>query len=389
MQQPERVNGIVAAQLRAAKPAASPELRERVLAVASRVPPLPEPGRLDGWLRRALLVLAPAVVVAGVVGIAALSRSGGAGDDTQAAGGAATTPAIEYAAEPRRARAAAAPRAADKAGAPVWDSATPAYESAQREALPRSAGAGASAEESARTLPPSGRRLQEYRATLSVQVASLDALSTATSQAMRITRRLGGYVVRAGMTSPGDGDGDSSLVVRVPVGKVNEAVLLFASLGSVVAQDVSIQDLQVGVNRQNDQIEALRRTIATLRRELQTPGLSDEQRDRLRTRLVNAEVTLSRQLRGREATLRRGRLAVVSLTLTTREQSEIQPPAPPGRFEQTLRDALHVLATAATWILAALIVLGPFLVLAALAVYLDRRRRRRADDRLLDRTAEA
>jgi hypothetical protein len=50
-----------------------------------------------------------------------------------------------------------------------------------------------------------------------------------------------------------------------------------------------------------------------------------------------------------------------------------------------VRDAASALAKALAWVVAALIVAGPVLLLGALAVPLGRRRRRRADERLLER----
>jgi hypothetical protein len=165
------------------------------------------------------------------------------------------------------------------------------------------------------------------------------------------------------------------------------ATARFAELGTVVGQDVAIQDLQGSFNRQTTLIESLRGTILELERELRRDDLNVEARIRLQNRLANARAQHEAAIASRNATERRGRLATVSLTLTTREGAELQPPTPPGRFEQTLRDAVGVLAAMMTWLLAALIVVGPFALLAAAGVALERRRRRRADERLLDQTA--
>jgi len=203
---------------------------------------------------------------------------------------------------------------------------------------------------------------------------------------MRITRTLGGFVVRADYGAAAGGEGDSLLVVRVPVGKVSEAVLRFSQLGTVTSQQVSLADLQGAYNAQTDLIVALRNTIATLQRELRGPGLTPAGRDDLSRRLANARRSLDAALGSRRATERRGRLAQVSLTLTTREGAQPVAPSKPGRFEQTLRDALGVLGALVTWLLAGLIVAGPFLALAVGTVALERRRRRRADRRLLEQT---
>lgn len=158
-----------------------------------------------------------------------------------------------------------------------------------------------------------------------------------------------------------------------------------SDLGVLVAQDVSLQDLQAQANRQDDRIAALRRTVATLERELQAQDLTREERAELERRLANAERTLTQARSAREATERRGRLARVALTLTTRDESGVVPPAPPGDFEQTLRDAFGALEQLVAWVLAALIVTSPFLALTALLVVLEARRRRRSEERLLQR----
>jgi hypothetical protein len=173
--------------------------------------------------------------------------------------------------------------------------------------------------------------------------------------------------------------------VRVPITKVQDAIMRFSDLGVLVAQDVSLQDLQAQANRQDDQIAALQRTIATLERELADPDLTAEERAELQRRLANARETLKQRQNARETTERRGRLARVALTLTTRDEGQALPPSPPGDFEQTLRDALGALEQLVAWTLAALIVASPFLALTALLVALEARRRRRSEARLLQR----
>jgi hypothetical protein len=173
--------------------------------------------------------------------------------------------------------------------------------------------------------------------------------------------------------------------VRVPVTKVQDAISRFSELGVLVAQDIAIQDLQGQANRQDDQIAALRRTIATLERALEAPDLTSEERAELERRIANADRSLKQAQRARAATQRRGSLARVGLTLTTREEGQALPPTPPGDFEQTLRDALGALEQLVAWLLAALIVASPFIALTALLVALEARRRRRAEARLLQR----
>jgi Domain of unknown function (DUF4349) len=353
----------LARELQAARPEASDELRERVLGAArtETVHDRPRRFRLTSFLVPAL---GAATVVAFVaVGVTSLRGA----EDAESVAGADTTAVVEDAAEydvPAAGRAAGDESAAG---------------GAERQLAPMSSAAPAE------TLPPSGNRLQEYRADLRVRVADLDELSEQTAEAMRIARSLGGYVVSAQLTTPVGEDGDSELVVRVPVAKVQDAISRFSGLGVLVAQDIAIQDLQGQANRQDEQIAALRRTIATLERALEAPDLTAEERAELERRIANADRQLKQVQRARAATQRRGSLARVGLTLTTREEGQALPPPPPGDFEQTLRDALGALEQVVAWSLAALIVASPFLALAALLAALEARRRRRAEERLLQR----
>jgi Domain of unknown function (DUF4349) len=205
----------------------------------------------------------------------------------------------------------------------------------------------------------------------------VEDLNGKTSQAMRITRRLGGYIVRADLDSPEVGDGTSRLVVRVPVNRVQEAIVRFSALGELLGQQITISDLQRDLDRRTDRIQSLRNTIATL----QEDGVTDEER----IRIARLEAQIRAEQRRREEIERRGRLSRVVLTLTTREAEEAAKPA--GEIETAVRNALNALDDVLAVVLYALIVAGPFLVLAAIGVGLERRRRRRADERLLERPA--
>jgi hypothetical protein len=205
---------------------------------------------------------------------------------------------------------------------------------------------------------------------------------------MRITRSLGGYVVSARYDEPGDADGDSVLVVRVPVARVQTAIMRFSELGALLAQHISVADLQAQLDRQNDAIAALKRTIARLEIQLQDRDLDAETRERLKLQLLEAKRNLAAREGGHAQTKRRAATARVALTLTTREEAQPVAPAPEeDGFGATLRDALSVLAAILTWTLAALIVASPLLVLAALLLIAARMRRRAEERRLLERPA--
>ena len=358
------------ALLRSARPGPSDELRERVRLVAA-AQPAPAPPRRGAFpTRRALLALAPVAALA--IALGALTLSGGDADRQ------AGEPERREAAPESLRSAPADTRAGTTATAEAAGATAPFAQDAQRAARARAPLAPGS-------LPPTARRLQDYRAELRVRVARPAQLSSATSRAMRITRSLGGYIVSASYAR--GKEGDSSLVVRVPVDKVQTAILRFSQLGTLLAQRIEIQDLQGGVNRQSERIGELRGLVAELERALADPELTDEARRQvLEARLAQTRRQLDARLEARSATIKRGRFSRVSLTLTTRDDAQAPPaPSPPGRFEDTLRDAVSVLGTIVGWLLYGLIVASPFLALALAAALLDRRRRRRGELGLLER----
>lgn len=235
--------------------------------------------------------------------------------------------------------------------------------------------------ESAAAPPTSPGRLQDYRAELTLRVQDVEALSRATARAMRIAQTLGGFVVSASYDARAEGD--SLLVVRVPIGRVQEAISQYATLGTIVGQRYSLQDLQTGVDELDARIDQVRDRVASLRRDLRDPNLTDDERAVLRRRLEQARDELAALLDQRDSTVRQASTAEISLTLTTREAA--RPAPPPGELEGTLRDALGAVATVSVWLLAALIVVSPFLALALVGTVGVRRFRRRAAERLLER----
>jgi hypothetical protein len=235
--------------------------------------------------------------------------------------------------------------------------------------------------ESTAAPPTSAGRLQDYRAELTVRVQDVEALSRATARAMRIAQTLGGFVVSASYDARAEGD--SLLVVRVPIGRVQEAISQYATLGTIVGQRFALQDLQAGVDELDARIDQVRDRVASLRRDLRDPNLTDDERAVLRQRIEQARDELAALLDQRGSTVRQAQTAEISLTLTTREPAT--PAPPPGELEETLRDAVGALATVSVWLLAALIVVSPFLVLALVGTVGVRRFRRRAAERLLER----
>ena len=349
-------------ELQASRPAPPEALRGRIDALAatesSRRLTLFE--RLS--LRRALLVLAPAVVVvslgaAAVQGIVSATSK----DDERlsAIEELQSTPAVSNDA------LRAATRRLEE-GAPL----------AQR-------GEAFDASRAGPPLATSQGRTQDYHADLRVRVDDLSDLSDRTQDALRLTRRYGGYVVSTNYRNPREGEGDATLELRVPVGRVQEALVAFSELGAIVSQNVSIRDLQAQIDRWTRDIRRLRDRMAALRASLLDPNLTGAERARIETQLAQARAGVASLEQQRRVLQRQGRFAKISLALTTQQAAAKN--ESPGRIERALDDAGSLLAKEVAFGLYALIVASPFLLLLALAIVGARVGRRRADQRLLER----
>ena len=325
MQSPE-----LAMELRSARPVASPALRERVRAVAAQ--PSPERRRLAFPFKRAVLVAAPAALALAV-------------------GGALVHGLVNSGSRPR----------------------VSAGNSGVTKAAPGVLGARSAPANLGAAIPSSSGRLQQYAASLRVQVKDLGALSDATKHAMRVARLLGGYVASVEYSAPHDGRGGASIVVRVPIDRVQDAVDEYSALGTILAQHVSIVDVTKVVEEQAREIARLRADIARL----EAGGVTPAERPQLDADKARLDYLVKRKA----ATVRRAQLARVSLELTTKPK---QSAAPAGRFDRTLSDAGGVLLREAEILAYALIVAGPLLLIGGVGILAARSQRRRLERRLLE-----
>jgi len=227
-------------------------------------------------------------------------------------------------------------------------------------------------------------RLVHADATLQVRVPDHSALTHATNQATQIVGALGGYAQSVQYQASRDGTGNAFLQLRVPVGKAETALTKLASLGTLVSQQVSTQDLQQQFTQQNDQIGTLRREIAVYVTALQSTTLSATERVALEIKLSNARHSLQLLKKARTATVAQGATADVSLTLTTNKDAGIVPAHhKSGRFDRLLGSAAGFLALEGIIVLYALVVLSPFLIIGGITWWILRERRRREETRLL------
>jgi hypothetical protein len=219
----------------------------------------------------------------------------------------------------------------------------------------------------------SSSRLQRQDVSMRLRV---EDLSRATQGAVRDTLRLGGYVASANYGT-NEARGDSLLQLRVPVANVQKAIARFTDLGTLLAQRISVVDLQAGVDRINRRLAGQLKVIETLEAKSDlTPAE--------RARLEAAKRNVRQLTRGRTSLERQAAYAKFSLQLTTQKAAEKQ--GTPGRFDKFWGDAGDILGKEAIGVLYALVIVGPFAILAALAFFAERSRRRRADHRLLEET---
>jgi Domain of unknown function (DUF4349) len=318
------------AELRAARVAAPPQVRERVRLIAATAELVP-PRRF--LRRRSLVLLVP--VAAALVGAIVLT----------------TRPSTN-------------PREADLA--PLRSAAIGAT-AGTSTATTANSGSTAKAYAPA----PSPTRAQRYGAWIAVQVGSSVAVSQAIDHALRITAALGGHPTSVHASSAGK-SGTADLVLRIPRRHVQAAVVQLSRLGTITSEQVDVQDLQSGIDATGRRIARLQKQLATLRAEPQST-----QRD-----LALAAVTAQAQRlqRGEAAVLRSAQLATLHLHVAT---------ATPKVTAHHGHGPLHGIGVAAYWIgIGAVYALAfglPLLLLGLVALLAVRAIRRRRVDVLLSR----
>jgi Domain of unknown function (DUF4349) len=229
----------------------------------------------------------------------------------------------------------------------------------------------------------SSARAQDVDMWIELRLRDADQLSKAANDGMRITRELGGHVASSRVDTRG-GEGRAELALRVPVGKVEDALFELSRLGTVTGQRVATRDLQAGIDRASRQIAALERALSVIELKLASGTLDARETLRLQIRRVRLGTELDRLRRGRAVLLREAGTAELTLALHTRV-------APGGREQKSrlggaAQDALHFLARAGSITVFLAIVLSPLVLLAVLAWLVRRARTRRIGAELLART---
>jgi hypothetical protein len=224
-------------------------------------------------------------------------------------------------------------------------------------------------------------RYQDYEASLTVRVNDVDALHDRTAQATQLARSFGGYVASVDESTSG-GNGQSDLLLRIPVARVQDAYFQLAKLGTVTAQHLSIRDLDRIVQSQRRRIVQLKVLIARIGETLKSSSLPADVRLRLELQRDAAKQDLARVTGSNTATLREASFSRISLTLTS-QRAAVAKKSGMGRIERAARDAGSFLAGAGAVALFLLIVVSPLMVLALAWILGTRAYRRREERRLL------
>jgi Domain of unknown function (DUF4349) len=229
---------------------------------------------------------------------------------------------------------------------------------------------------------PTPGRYEDYEAWMTVRVQDLESLTDQTNEAMRVVRSYGGYVASVEQSTTAGHPGEAVLVLRVPVTRVQDALVQLSGLGTVVERHLSIRDLNQLVARQRARILQLKLLIARATEALKGP-LPADVRLRIQLQLDEARRNLTQATNAGKATLRAASLSQISLTLTTQKAVGLTKKHSEGRIERAARDAGSFLAAAGAVALFLLIVLSPVIVLVALGIWGARAYRSREQRRLL------
>jgi hypothetical protein len=222
------------------------------------------------------------------------------------------------------------------------------------------------------------QRAQSFAATLTVRVAD-DGVADAAARALATAEELGGFVVASQVTT--GRAGYASITLKVPFERAQDAVLRLSRLGTIVAQDVRIDDLQGSLDTLDTQIRRARAQLAAVLAQLSGDDLDAVERARLQARRDALRAELQAARASRAATAGRASLATVQLELTTPEASGVVPV--PSRIDRTLDRAVEVLAWEGALLAALVIVAAPLVLVGGLLWASRRLARRRSDERLL------
>jgi hypothetical protein len=217
--------------------------------------------------------------------------------------------------------------------------------------------------------------------TASLTVRAKDVLTTS-AKASALAEGLGGFVAgEKTQASPDEpGKSEAVLVLRVPADRLPALLSQLHGLGTLVSEDQSAADVTGQVIDLAARISAQKASVARVQALLAKANTLG-QVVQIEGELTSRQATLE-SLQGQAAALA-DQTTLATATVTILGPKAVAPaarPAPPTGFGAGLSRGWHAFSVAGTWLLTALGVLLPFLVLLApfaAAGYLVARRRAR------------
>jgi hypothetical protein len=248
----------------------------------------------------------------------------------------------------------------------------------------RAAGGSASSGSAGATedaAPAPGRRAVERSATLTLRVGRADVQDTADG-VVRTTQAAGGYV-QSSDVAVGDG-GRADFVLRIPSGRLDDALAGLSRLGHVQSLQQSTQDITSAVDATAARLQEARAERRGLLRALAKASGTREVAA-LRARLRDNRSRLARAEREARTTRGRASLSTVSVGVVGARQGAVAPPADgPWTPGDALHDAGRILAVGAGVGLIALAVALLLAIPGAIGLLGRRTVRRRRREAALD-----
>ena len=357
----------------AGDPAAEPELAALVRDVRADAPAMAPDfrARLDRRVERgferalprkrfaSLRPMVPALgaagcVLAAVVAVVVLSAGGGSNGSAGSSSGGASAPLAT------QEQSADAAKSSGSAGSPKSSSAAP----------------------SAPAVPPNGStsaRQRRVERSTRLELTTTD-VQGAGDGVVRATQAAGGFV-QSSQIATGDGHSTASFVLRVPTGRLDDALARLSRLGHVKSLQQSADDITNAYNGASARLVEARAERSGLLRAL-SKATTAQEISSLRARIADNRRTLQRYERELAAVRNRADYATVGVEVTGVARKHA---AAPGGGSWTPGDAAHdavrVLEVSAGVALIALAVLVPLGLVGAaggFAAVAVRRRRREA-----------
>jgi hypothetical protein len=225
----------------------------------------------------------------------------------------------------------------------------------------------------AKLAPPSTPgRVQVYGSYLALRLSNATAVSNGVKSALRIASSLGGYPASVHATSEAK-LASADLVLKIPRAHIQQAITRLSALGTIMSENVDIQDKTAGLNATDRTIARLQKQLTELRKQPPSQATAG--------RIVALEAQIVRLQRAEAATRLNAHYATVQLHLTNAEAT-VAPQHGHGR--------LHGVVVALTWLgigaVYALAIGTPVAILALLLWLTARVIRRRREDALLSRS---